>query len=61
MSMTEPGIGLMIWFCIIQFIIGNIILLVIESRIFSRIKFACKTNDTVEDSGENIEKEVFFV
>ncbi len=37
MSINEPGIGLLIVFSVIQFIVGNIILVLIESGVWRKI------------------------
>ena len=41
-SMTEPGIGLMILICVLQFLIGNVFLYLLEARPFSNIKCSKK-------------------
>ena len=48
LSMKEPGIGYLIFFCVIQFLVGNIILFLIESNIFSYCK--CNKKKSVSDT-----------
>jgi hypothetical protein len=48
MSVEEPGIGLMIIFCVIQFIVGNLIIFLMETKPFSGIR-CCKTNKKISN------------
>ena len=50
-SIAEPGMGLMIIFSILQAIFGFIILLLIESRIFAKLKsMICVCKSTIGDT-----------
>ena len=52
-SVAEPGMGLMIIFSILQAVFGILVLLIIESRLYSRLKskISCK-NKKVSDVGD---------
>lgn len=57
MSINEPGLGLLILFSVIQFIVGNIILFVIESGVLRKIdlkKIFMKKNEVQSDATLNV-------
>lgn len=57
MSINEPGLGLLILFSVIQFIVGNIILFVIESGVLRKIdlkKIFRKKNEVQSDTTLNV-------
>nr|QUF59430.1 ATP-binding cassette transporter Abca3-like2 [Brachionus angularis] len=40
-SFNEPGIGMELLFCGIQFLVGNLILIILEMKLFSKLNFSC--------------------
>jgi hypothetical protein len=44
LSVNEPGIGLMLIFSVIQFIIGNIIILLLETQPWTKINCTDQNN-----------------
>ena len=56
MSINEPGLGLLILFSVIQFIVGNIILFVIESGVLRKIdlKKILKKIEVQSDATPNV-------